>query len=627
MRMNWRKTAYAALCLTVMAMVGACSTDDNLDDYVSPGASGGQSGSGTSGTTATTDAVGSLKQLLNLDISLDTSDLAENETIPDESDELFEYYLENDFTEQYTVTITYNGTNATVEGDTEAVEITRGDNSSDVVVSSQAKGIHYVLKGTTADGSFKIYSDKKFLLELAGVSITNPTGAAINNQGKRAFVLLADGTVNSLTDGEVNASGDYPDQTGSDEDMKATFFSESKLTFSGKGTLNVTSKGKNGIVSDDFILFRPGCHVTVNSTSGHCVKTNDGIYVRGGVINCQTSATAAKALKTDSIFYMQGGRVTAITTGGGAYDSSDNDVSAAAGVKADYDIVVSGGELLCKSTGAGGKGISTDRTFTVNGGTVKVYTTGKTYAYNSRLTAKAKGIKADGAITVNDGAVWARAMGDSGSEGIETKGTYTQNGGVVASYSVDDAVNSASHMVINGGLIYGYATGNDGLDSNGNLTVNDGIVIGCGAGSPEEGIDAAEGYTFAINGGTVIGIGGGGESMSGSQQKASVSGVSVSGGSYLTVSNGSKYLFALQLPCQYSNATLQVSSPAFAASTTYTLATAASVSGEESMGFVAEPEISSASSVATFTTSTSTSGGMGGPGGGGIPGGGGGFHF
>lgn len=623
--MNLSKAAFAVLAVALLVNTAACSTDDDIDDNLNPtNENVNPSASGTGGTSATTAATGSLKELLNLDISLDTSALNESESIPNETDELFEYYIENDFDEAYTVTITYDGSNAVATGDTEAVEITTGSNPSDVIVSSEVKGVRYILQGSTTDGSFKIYSEKKFVLELNGVSITNPTGAAINNQGKRAFVVIADGTTNSLTDGAVSG-GDYPDQSGSDEDMKATFFSEGKLTFSGSGTLNVTSKGKNGIVSDDFVLFRPGCKVNVTSTSGHCIKTNDGIYVRGGVINCQTSATAAKALKTDSIFRMEGGRVTAITTGGGTYDSDDNDVSAAAGVKADCDIVITGGELYCKSTGAGGKGLSTDKALTMNGGTVKVYTTGKTYTYSSRLDSKAKGIKADGNMIVGGGTIWVRAIGDSGSEGIETKGTYTQNGGTVAVYSVDDGVNSASDMVINNGFLYGYATGNDGIDSNGDLTVNGGVLVGCGAGSPEEGVDAAEGHSFIVNGGTVIGIGGGGEAVSGSQQKAAVSGVSVGGGGYIAVSKDNTALFALQVPCQYNNATVQMSSPKFTSGTSFTFSTLSSsqVTGDEVFGYVGSPTLNASVSGTSFTTSTSISGGMGGGGNQGGPGGGG----
>lgn len=614
--------------ITTAMFLGSCQEDDS-DNYSGGGNSSSQTNSGTSGSTATSEAEGSLKELLNLDISLDTSTLSEEETFPNEDDEFYENYLEADFSEAYTVTVTFDGTSASFSGDTDAVTITTGTNPSDVIVSSEVKGVRYILKGATSDGSFKIYSEKKFVLELAGVSITNPTGAAINNQGKRAFVVLPEGTANYLCDGEVNSSGDYPDQDGLEEDMKATFFSEGKLAFSGSGSLTVTSKGKNGIVSDDFVLFRPGVQISVNSTSGHCVKTNDGIILRGGVINCTTSATTAKAFKTDGMFRMEGGRVTAITSGGGVYDSDEQDVSAAAGVKADSIIVVSGGELLCKSTGAGGKGISTDQTFQITGGTVKVVTTGRTYTYSSKYDSKAKGIKADGNMTVDGGTIWVKTTGDSGSEGIETKGTYTQNGGTVAIYAYDDGLNSKSTMTINDGFLYGYATAGDGIDSNGNLTVNGGTLVGCGASAPEEGVDAAEGYTFSINGGNVIGIGGGGESMSGSQQKASVSGVSVSGGNYLTVSSGGSYVFALQVPCNYFGSTVQLSSPAFKSGTSYTLATAspANVTGDDAFGFIASPTVSSSSSYGTFTTSTSTSGGMSGNMGGGTPpSGGGGPH-
>ena len=145
-----------------------------------------------------------------------------------------------------------------------------------------------------------------------------------------------------------------------------------------------------------------------------------------------------------------------------------------------------------------------------------------------------------------------------------------------------------------------------------------------GAASPEEGIDAAEGKTLAINGGTVIGLGGGGEALSGTQQKASISGVSVSAGSYLSVLDASgTCLFALQSPRSFSGATLQVSAPTLKSGTTYTLSTASSISGTGAFyGYFSTPTVSSATQLTTFTTSTTTSGGMGGGAGGGFPGGG-----
>lgn len=610
------------LCATGLL---SCTSDDFIEssEIVTPGTDPGNGGSAPSDPTAM------LSTLMSLDVAADESALEETENLPDATDAYYEDYAElaSGFTEEHVVSIAYDGTSATVSGDVSAVTVSRGANASDVIVTSEAKGVRYVLSGTSADGSFKIYSAKKFMLELKGLDLTNPTGAAINNQGKRVYLVLADGTVNKLADG-----ADYTD-TPADEDEKGVFFSEGKIAVSGGGSLQITSKGKHGLVSDDYVLFRPGVKVGVSSTSGHAIKTNDGIIVRGGVVNASTSAVAAKALKTDGIYLQEGGRVVALTSGGGEYDSTAGDVSGAAALKADAEVTVSGGELRLKSSGRGGKGLSTDTDFMLTGGTVKVVTTAAAYTYGS-LDTKSKGVKADGSIRLSGGTLLVRATGGEGSEGIESKADMTIDGATVATYTYDDGINAdndngTGNLTIESGYVFCYALNNDGIDANGNLTIDGGVVVACGGNAPEEGLDAAEGKTLAINGGTVVGLGGGGEALSGSQQKAAISGLTLSSGNYLTVSNGSKVVLAFQLPRTYTNATLQVSSPEFASGGRISLGTSTAATGDTSFyGLILSPTLSGTQTVlkSDISTSTTTQGSMGGGGGGFGPGGGMGPH-
>ena len=610
------------LCATGLL---SCTSDDFIEssEIVTPGTGPGNGGSAPSDPTAM------LSTLMSLDVLADESALEETENLPEATDAYYEDYAElaSGFTEEHVVSIAYDGTSATVSGDVSAVTVSRGANASDVIVTSEAKGVRYVLSGTSADGSFKIYSAKKFMLELKGLDLTNPTGAAINNQGKRVYLVLADGTVNKLADG-----ADYTD-TPADEDEKGVFFSEGKIAVSGGGSLQITSKGKHGLVSDDYVLFRPGVKVGVSSTSGHAIKTNDGIIVRGGVVNASTSAVAAKALKTDGIYLQEGGRVVALTSGGGEYDSTAGDVSGAAALKADAEVTVSGGELRLKSSGRGGKGLSTDTDFMLTGGTVKVVTTAAAYTYGS-LDTKSKGVKADGSIRLSGGTLLVRATGGEGSEGIESKADMTIDGATVATYTYDDGINAdndngTGNLTIESGYVFCYALNNDGIDANGNLTIDGGVVVACGGNAPEEGLDAAEGKTLAINGGTVVGLGGGGEALSGSQQKAAISGLTLSSGNYLTVSNGSKVVLAFQLPRTYTNATLQVSSPEFASGGRISLGTSTAATGDTSFyGLILSPTLSGTQTVlkSDISTSTTTQGSMGGGGGGFGPGGGMGPH-
>ena len=594
-----KRLAYLIMILSA-GIFFSCTTKNEWDDYfsidenINMGGNGGgmmPGGTASSGTALTTT-------LGTFDVTIDTSALTETETIPGSTDTYYEDYVET-YTPTTTIKIVYNGNSATVSGEAEGVTITK--DGADVTVNSTVKNIAYELSGTTSDGSFKIYSEKKFEVILNGVDITNPTGAAINNQGKRMYVVVKDGTTNKLTDGSSYTMVD-------NEDMKGTLFSEGKLAFSGSGTLSVYSNAKNGIVSDDYVFIRPNTNIYVKSTTNHGIKTNDGVIIRGGVVNVEVSADAAKGINTDGFIQIEGGRVTAITTGGSSYDSDDKEYKGCAGIKSDSIFVISGGEVNVKSTGAGGKGLNSSQTMTITGGTIRAIAAGKNFSSGNDDVA-AKAIKSAGDMTISGGDIMARS---AAHEAIETKGKLTVSAGSIGAYSSDDAINSAGVMTINGGYIFGYSTTNDGIDANGNLTVNGGVLIGCGAMAPEEGIDVAERCTFSINGGTVIGIGGGSESIAGSQQKAVLSGVTVNNGSYITVKDDSgNNIFAFKVPRAYSRAVMQLSSPKFKSGTTYTMSTATSVSGsDEFFGYYAGATVSSETKLGTFTTSTSSSSGM-----------------
>lgn len=600
----------------VAVMASACSSDSlDLTDVFIPsdnGASPGDYSSDDGSATTTGD-------LTTFDIAVDTTTaVAETEILSSDD--------ENNVasaTFAKTVTVVYSGSSARVTNDVDGVTVSL--DGANVTVKSSVAGVNYVLSGVTADGQFKIYSDKKFSLTLNGVSITNPDGPAINSQsGKRAFVVLADGTTNTLTDGT--------DYATSSEDQKGTLFAEGKLIFSGSGKLRVYANCKAAVSADDWVLIHRGVDIYIKSTKGNGIKVNDDVTINGGCVNIETSGTASKAISSDGTVNIAGGRTTVITTGGGEYDSDDADVSACAGVKADSTMTVSGGELLCKSTGAGGKGISTDQQLTISGGTVKVITTGKTYAYSNSLDSKAKGIKSDGDMTISGGKVMVRATGCDGSEGIESKGTLTISGGQVESYSYDDAINSASHMYIKGGNVFAYGINNDGLDANGNLYIQGGTTVAYGTSSPEQGVDANTegGYSLYITGGTLVGVGGGTTyPSSASTQPSIVYGGTVSNGTTLTV-NGSSALLSFTMGRSYNtSAVFLISSPNLTRGSSYSIYSGAAAADTDWHGLVFAPTVSSAGSQIAAISSLSSpyssvgSGGTGGMGGGmgGRPGG------
>lgn len=629
-----QKIGIYAVCFCLCV---ACSADSPFDDWGENGTNGGTNPGGSSGSS---DASGTL-----LDFDVSWEDMADNsyveiaETIiTDKNDDEYDDFIENSSFAS-SIQIAYANGSATVAGSVSGVTVTT--NGAHVTVNASVAGVEYVLSGSTSNGSFKVYSDKKFKLTLAGVSLTNDSGAAINIQsGKRVFVEVKTETENYLAD-----ASSYSTVTGEDE--KGCFFSEGQLIFSGTGALTVTGNYKHGICSDDYVRLRSGSNITVASAVKDGIHTNDKIIIgggilkvkasgdgldcekgfidiRGGLIKADISGDASKAVKAETDITLSGGQLILLTSGSAVYEG--NDLSSAAGIKCDGNLVMNGTTLSVKSTGAAGKGINCDGTLSIDNSTVKIITTGKQYVYN-RLDSSAKGIKADGNLTINSGTIWVKTSGGEGSEGIESKSTLTVNGGDVSVYSYDDCMNASKSIVINGGNIYCYSSGNDGVDSNGTLTITGGTIVSIGTTSPEEGFDCDQ-NTFKITGGTILGIGGGTSTPTSSvcTQRTVIYGGSGSKGTLFSI-QGSDQVMSYTIPRAYSQMTLLFSSSKLVSGTTYTIYTGGSVTGgTEFYGLTVGGIYTAGSQVATFTPSSMVTS-VGNVSSGGPGGGGGGWHW
>lgn len=346
------------------------------------------------------------------DISLDFSPLEElGETIPDDEDALdYGDYVENTVWAT-TVRINFDGETATVTGNPSSVIV--NVDGAHVTCTSAAKRVRYIVSGTTSNGSLKFYSDKKFQLQLNGVDITNPNGAAVNNQcGKSFYVVINEGTENTLRDGATYSMVE-------NEDQKGALFSEGQILVSGKGTLNIYSQGKHCMASDDYVFVRPGCHLYLNSTSGHGIKAKDYVYIKGGVINMEIAADGAKGINCDSLVNITGGRTTIITSGTSKWetDSLGELVSTGcAGVKADYNMTMTGGILNIKCTGDDAKGINVAQPFVFGGGELNVVCTG------NQVNVAPKGVKCDTDCTIRGGSFYSCAPN---GKALDVEGTLT----------------------------------------------------------------------------------------------------------------------------------------------------------------------------------------------------------
>ena len=326
-------------------------------------------------------------------IDLDYSALTEADDIPvtDENDSTYNDYVENESWKKV-IEINFDGNTATVIGSVPGVMVqTTG---AHVTVMNLSGPVQFVVSGQTLDGSLKFYGDKRFQVLLNGVSIINPNGAAINNQGsKTMYVVLAEGTSNRLQDGTDYIMVD-------EEDQKAAFFSEGQMIFSGRGTLDVLAEGRGGIRSDDYIRIRPGVMINVYSHALDGLRANDGIIVDGGAINVQTTGAGAKGIRSGGPMTINGGRIIAISEGNtriGATEEGDTDTTACAALVCDTLLTVKGGVVQLKATGDGGKGINAKQDVTFKGGTLQAVATG------TRENKKPKGVKIDGNFAIMGG--------------------------------------------------------------------------------------------------------------------------------------------------------------------------------------------------------------------------------
>lgn len=510
-------------------------------------------------------------------------------------------YVDNAEVADGTVAVTYSGSSAavTVAGNVAQyvtptvagahVSIAQSDAVSDATCGE----ITYSLAGASSDGGFALSGSYKASIELRSLSLTNPSGAALDIQnGKRISLSVKKDSENSLADG-ANGS------------QKGCVVCKGHLELKGKGTLNVTGNTAHAIYSKEYVELKnctlnvlaavkdgincnqyfsmesgalnvsgvldDGVQVSYKDDTDREAEDTGAISIAGGSVNIAVTGTATKGLKADGDVTVTDGDVTITTSGGGKWDTDDAKTKAASCISADGAVQIGGGTLSLTSTGSGGKGISADGTLTINGGDLTIVTKGGMYAYVNgteytnytgnadRLTSdqksSAKGIKADGDVTINGGSINVTTSG-SGAEGIESKAVLTITGGTIVAHTYDDAINSSSHMYIKGGDITVVATANDGLDSNGNMYISGGVIRTFGAGSPECGIDAneEEGYSVIFTGGTLLAVGGKNSVPSSSEStQPYVSGnVTVTAGNTVTLKSGDTVLATFTVPDNYT---------------------------------------------------------------------------
>lgn len=213
--------------------------------------------------------------------------------------------------EDNTVEIVFNGTSASVSIANNiknyVTDQSNGSSHVKLVQSESFAGIDanadnedgeiiYILSGNTTNGEFYLEGAFKCMVELSGVSITNPNGPAINIQnGKRVSVSVKKGTNNSIAD-------------GANDDYNGAFHCKGHTKFKGKGTLNVVGNSKHGIYSKEYLEIK-NCNINITKAVKDGIHCKEYFFMESGSVTI--SGTGDDGIQTE----LSGTTSTGITTG------------------------------------------------------------------------------------------------------------------------------------------------------------------------------------------------------------------------------------------------------------------------------------------------------------------------
>ena len=170
---------------------------------------------------------------------------------------------------------------------------------------------------------------------------------------------------------------------------------DSQFVISGGAvTIHVNGEDSNAISSDTDILVVGG-NIDIEMPVAGCkgLNSNGIITINGGIIDINSAGASNKGIKADDNI--------AISAGTHTLNISGNDAN---GISSDVNVTVSNtADITITSSALDGKGIKSDSTINISGGTINITHSGNT----------SKGISADSDITISGGTIVINANGST----------------------------------------------------------------------------------------------------------------------------------------------------------------------------------------------------------------------
>ncbi len=435
--------------------------------------------------------------------------------------------------------------------------------AKDTELKIQAAGT-YIVSGSCADGFIQVSkSVTGVTLVLNGLTLTNSVTCPLSlNKSTGATVVVADGTVNTLTDNAYN--NDTVNTANTDAENAVIKCKDgSQVTICGGGTLNLIAKGERGIKSgaqdietdpanprDAWLVIRDAT-INITATAGNganggdAIKADQLLKVLSGTLNL---SYVDDGLKSDADLYL-GEAGTAgpnVTMTKGSEGIEAVNIYAYSGT---YNITVT-----TDSTGGGGNGIKADQVLKMVNGSYTINCNddaikSEYYVYigapcstegpTINVTNSYEGVEGAN-IFIYGGDIKVEASDDAMNAansdlGTSSPGAPGRPGGSTSSYAFD--------LQILGGNIY-CNSGGDGLDSNKALTIRGGQSVVLSSKQQDNSALDVDGVV-TLTGGIFLGVSYKGmfSSISNSQYYLTASNRSISAGQqiYVTSNTGATF--------------------------------------------------------------------------------------
>ncbi|MBQ8984867.1 carbohydrate-binding domain-containing protein [Candidatus Saccharibacteria bacterium] len=293
----------------------------------------------------------------------------------------------------------------------------------------------YTFTGKTSNGKIEIDTTEDVRIILNGVSITNPSGAAIKSKGTGRVTIELVGE-NTLISTDTNAEDPAAAVSG-DAELEITGSGSAKIESNGKGIkadngLGLSGSGTYTITAKDDTLHSNG-NITIASGTYVLNTGDDAIHADGtlkivsGKIVTEKSHEGLEA----NIIEISGGDISITATDDGI-NAQNSDGTSRVGVTGDGKLIISGGKIYVNS---GGDGLDSNGTITISGG--EIYVDGPTSDGNGAVDC-------DGEISITGGTLIA-----VGSSGMAQNATSATQPSVLMNLS-----QSYSGNIIFGGISY-----------------------------------------------------------------------------------------------------------------------------------------------------------------------------